>query len=124
MSLLLTVGAMRGALDSLATASVLGPSGKASSLESLPPATALSLIILYVLLLVFGFCAPAINRFINRSKESSLPKHLSWPYGIRSFAGGMAASYVFILLIPEMQLFNSEIRVPFFNTYSWPCSGC
>jgi hypothetical protein len=123
MSLLLFVGAMGGALDSLATASALAPSEEASSLHSLPPATALSLIILYVLLLVFGFCAPTINRFINRSKESSLPKHLSWPFGIRSFAGGMAASYVFILLIPEMELFNSEISVPFFNTYSLALLG-
>jgi hypothetical protein len=89
----------------------------------IPPTTALSLIILYALLMVFGYFAPAINQYINRSKNPSQPKHLSWPFGIRSFAGGMAAAYVFILLIPEMELFNSEIKIPFFNTYSLALLG-
>lgn len=123
MSPLLFVPAVQGAFDSLATASVAVSSVETRSLKSLPAATSISLMVLYGLLLVFAFCAPTFNRSINRSKEGSLPKHRSWPFGIRSFAGGMAAAYVFILLIPEMGLFNSEIKIPFFNTYSLALLG-
>ncbi len=107
--------------------SLLEPHGVAAQASKaalpIPPSTALCLIILYALLMGFGFYAPAINKYINRSKNPSQPKHLSWPFGIRSFAGGMAAAYVFILLIPEMELFNSEIKIPFFNTYSLALLG-
>jgi hypothetical protein len=123
MSLLLSVGAGRVALDSLAEAAAPPLAGSPSGSQQVPSVTALSLIILYALLLVFGYCAPLINDYINRSKQSARPKHLSWPFGVRSFAGGMAASYVFILLIPEMELFNSEIRIPFFNAYSLALLG-
>lgn len=108
---------------SLPAGSVAALPAPVGETQSLPPVTASCVILLYVLLLVFGFCAPRINQFINNSSQHSRPKHLSWPFGVRSFAGGMAASYVFILLIPEMQLFNKEINIPFFNTYSLALLG-
>jgi hypothetical protein len=107
----------------LAEALHAGSVQAADTVMPIPATTALCLIILYALLMGFGFWAPSINKYINRSKNPSQPKHLSWPFGIRSFAGGMAAAYVFILLIPEMELFNSEIKNPFFNTYSLALLG-
>lgn len=102
MSLFLPAVVLRAALRPLAEASAFALPGSRSGSEQIASVTALCLIVLYALLLVFAYYAPLINEYINHRKDSSRPKHLSWPFGVRSFAGGMAAAYVFILLIPEM----------------------
>jgi hypothetical protein len=92
-----------------------------SAASSLPQELGLFLLLLSVLLVVLR--ARLLLELISRSDKRNRAKAFRWPTALRSFSGGLAAAYVLLLLLPELNVITSELRGPRFLAFDLALLG-
>lgn len=81
-----------------------------------------------LLLLLFSVLAVVVRarpllELLARNNNRQQAKALRWPTALRSFSGGLAASYVLLLLLPELHLISSELYGPPFLAFDLALLG-
>jgi hypothetical protein len=75
------------------------------------------LLVLYVALILLAYQAPPISHWIEHNSDDDKPKSYRFGTAVRSISGGMAAAYVFLVLIPELKVFDETIQGSYLNAY-------
>jgi len=85
--------------------------------------TTASLILFYTSVLVVAFLAPKIVESATHHDHRAKSKLLSPSIALRSFSSGLAVAYVFVLLIPEFDIFAQKNIFPFLNAFQLALVG-
>ena len=85
--------------------------------------TTTALILFYVALLAVAFFAPRIVEFAAHHDRIGKTKFLSPSTALRSFSSGLAVAYVFVLLIPEFEIFRQKNILPYLNAFQLALIG-
>lgn len=75
------------------------------------------LLVLYAALILLAYQAPLISHWIDQNSDEDQPKSHQFGTAVRSISGGMAAAYVFLVLIPELKVFDETIQGSYLNAY-------
>lgn len=91
-----------------------------SGLDSL---TMTALFVFYGALLSVAFFAPRIVEFASHHDRLGKSKFRSPSTALRSFSSGLAVAYVFVLLIPEFEVFRQKNILPYLNAFQLALIG-
>lgn len=92
-----------------------------SAAASFPLELGLLLLLLSVLIVVLR--ARVLLELISHSDNRSRAKAFRWPTALQSFSGGLAAAYVLLLLLPELNVITAELRGPRFLAFDLALAG-
>jgi hypothetical protein len=98
-------GAGAGALDA------------ASSAAGLDAQTVTAVIGFFLCILLVAYFAPQIVEFTTHLDRAGSRKSFQPSVALRSFSSGMAVAYVFVLLLPEFNIFQQKLILPGFNAF-------
>ena len=82
-----------------------------------------AVIIFFLLLLLVAFFAPKIVEYAAHYDRIGSKKALNPSTALRSFSSGLAVAYVFVLLLPEFQVFQDKLIIPWLNAFQLSLIG-